>query len=411
MACVGPALVSSTSDEVAYLRSTRAIRERSAVLAGRALAGESEHFVVRPERRPAVVEQVVRTVRALGPIFDAPLHGRLRHFDAGGRRRTHALEARIGDLDPVERARAKVDLIVPSVLLDAGAGPDWGFFDEGVRYTRSEGLAIASLRLFESGALSASGQDLRTHADQLVMMTPSDLGRALQVGRDNPLVGLEGRSLVLTSLGRSITARPDLFPGSRPGGLVDWALSSARRGELPASVLLEALLEGLEEVWPGRVRLAGRPLGDTWAHPALGQGGGGLIPFHKLSQWLTMSLVEPLLEAGLTLTTPGSLTPLAEYRNGGLLLDLGVLELRDEADRREPHTIDSPLVVEWRALTVDLLDQIVPAVADELGLSPASVRCCNLLAWATWAAGRQVARDARPDGGPPLSLVSDGTVF
>ena len=124
-----------------------------------------------------------------------------------------------------------------------------------------------------------------------------------------------------------------------------------------------------------------------------------------------MSLVEPLLEAGLVLTDLGSLTPLAEYRNGGLLLDLGVLELRDEGLRRQPHTIDSPVVVEWRALTVALLDPIVAAVGAELGLEPGAVRTSNLLAWATWAAGREVAREARPDGGPPLPLVSDGTVF
>ncbi len=411
VACVGPAAVSSTSSEIAYLRTARAVRERSALLAGRAFAGGSECFVVRPELQPAVVDRVVRTVRATCPLLDAPLHGRLRHFDAGGRRRTHALDARLVHLDVVERARAKVDLVVPSVLLDAGAGPDWGFSEDGVRYTRSEGLAVASLRLFESGALSASGADLRTEADGIVNIDAARLAAAFQVGAENPLVGLGGRAAMLGALGRALRARPDLFRGARPGGLVDWALKQAHQGQLSAMVVLEAILEGLAAVWPGRIRLNGDPLGDTWSHPALGHGAGALVPFHKLSQWLTMSLVEPLLEAGLVLTDLGSLTPLAEYRNGGLLLDLGVLELRDEGLRRQPHTIDSPVVVEWRALTVALLDPIVAAVGAELGLEPGAVRTSNLLAWATWAAGREVAREARPDGGPPLPLVSDGTVF
>ena len=35
-------------------------------------------------------------------------------------------------------------------------------------------------------------------------------------------------------------------------------------------------------------------MGDVWPHPAI-----GLVPFHKLSQWLSYSLVEPIEGAGL----------------------------------------------------------------------------------------------------------------
>ena len=53
------------------------------------------------------------------------------------------------------------------------------------------------------------------------------------------------------------------------------------------------------------------------------------MPFHKLSQWLTYSLLEPFEWAGVTVTGLDALTGLPEYRNGGLLLDTGVLRLRD----------------------------------------------------------------------------------
>ena len=43
------------------------------------------------------------------------------------------------------------------------------------------------------------------------------------------------------------------------------------------------------------------------------------MPFHKLSQWLAYSLIEPLEEAGIAVTGLDELTALAEYRNGGLL--------------------------------------------------------------------------------------------
>ena len=48
------------------------------------------------------------------------------------------------------------------------------------------------------------------------------------------------------------------------------------------------------------------------------------VPFHKLSQWLTYSLLEPFMET-LHLTFDGLelLTGLAEYRNGGLFVDFG----------------------------------------------------------------------------------------
>ena len=53
--------------------------------------------------------------------------------------------------------------------------------------------------------------------------------------------------------------------------------------------------------------------------------GDGLVPLHKLSQWLAYSLIEPLIEAGFSITEIDGLTGLAEYRNGGLFIDAGVL--------------------------------------------------------------------------------------
>jgi hypothetical protein len=35
----------------------------------------------------------------------------------------------------------------------------------------------------------------------------------------------------------------------------------------------------------------------------------------------------------------------------------------------------------------------------------------RILQGGTWAAGRTIAKRLRPDGGPPLKIISDGTVF
>ena len=137
------------------------------------------------------------------------------------------------------------------------------------------------------------------------------------------------------------------------------------------------------------------------------------MPLHKLSQWLTYSLIEPLQRAGLEVTDIDGLTGLAEYRNGGLFVDLGVLRLRDAADAERAHEVDSALVVEWRALTVALLDRLAGSGSRQARLAtPRSLPLASLLEGGTWAAGRAVGLSrAVADGSPPLKVISDGTVF
>ena len=105
------------------------------------------------------------------------------------------------------------------------------------------------------------------------------------------------------------------------------------------------------------------------------------------------------------------LTGLAEYRNGGLFVDTGVLVLKDPADRDREHPVDGPLVVGWRALTVALLDRLAPRVRERLGVSAESFPLARVLEGGSWAAGRRIAKELRADGGPPLKILSDGTVF
>ena len=94
----------------------------------------------------------------------------------------------------------------------------------------------------------------------------------------------------------------------------------------------------------------------------------GLVPLHKLSQWTTYSLLEPMEAAGLTVTGLDELTGLAEYRNGGLFVDGGVLVPKHEAVVTEAHAPGSAVIVEWRALTVALLDLVAVKVRERLGL-------------------------------------------
>jgi len=62
--------------------------------------------------------------------------------------------------DTKEEARRLVDLFVVSVLLDAGAGNAWKYTEEqsGQTFTRSEGLGVASVHMFQSGLFSSDPQ-------------------------------------------------------------------------------------------------------------------------------------------------------------------------------------------------------------------------------------------------------------
>lgn len=408
----GPDTDADSAVAVGILRSTDTIRARADFLLHRARAGESRWFVVDDDAMSQAADLVATVTRTRYPDLAIPYHSRWRHFEAGGIDRTTDLRAQLAALDPHSQARAMIDLAVVSVLLDAGAGPDWGYVEPttGQRFTRSEGLGVVSWHAFVDGLFSSDPtQPWRVDAAALCSVDEATLGRAFQAGPDNPLVGLAGRVQLLRRLGAALAGQPEVFgPHGRPGGLFD-ALAGPTVG---AHDILVRLLDTLSGVWLADNDIGGIPLGDCWRHPAVpGEGlSQGWMPFHKLSQWLTYSLLEPFEWAGVPVTGLDALTGLPEYRNGGLLLDTAVLRLRDPSDADRTWSVADELVVEWRALTVALLDALAPLVRTRLGLDPEALPLACVLEGGTWAAGRTVAGQLRA-GSPPLSISSDGTVF
>jgi hypothetical protein len=398
------------------LLNAQAVRTRAHHLLGRGLKDELPNFRIDLSRLDATADLVLAVTRKAYPSLDVPFHSRWRHFVRHGEDCWAVLDKQAHWQDKATRARAAFDLAIVSVFLDAGAGPQWHYRDaSGEAIGRSEGLALASLDMFAAGIFSSTPRE-PLRADALERLDTAAVTRGFQVTDSNPLVGVEGRADLLRRLGATVAASPKIFgikDAPRPGGLFDHLVGLAKEGWIDAATILAELLRHLGPIWPSRLTLAGIPLGDCWRHPAMktADATNELVPLHKLSQWLAYSLIEPLQAYGIAVTSIDGLTGLAEYRNGGLFVDSGVLTLRDPQAASREHDVASTLVVEWRALTVALLDEIAARLRDRLHMDAQSLPLAKVLEGGTWATGRALAKERRPDASPPIRVKSDGTVF
>jgi hypothetical protein len=404
------AAVVSAPPELLALRSAAAVRERCARVYDWVAAGRSPHFTLDESRLDATAALVARITREAYPDLVIPHHSRWGHFSAGGHDRWRTLS--LSGLSELDRARAAIDLTVVSVLLDAGAGSAWRYRDAatGETFARSEGLGVASFEMFRVGLFSSHPErPYQVDSKALARLELVQLATAFQVSDRNPLIGLPHRLELLHRLADAL-AQPGFGVDGRPGHLFTRPLMASRPIAAPA--ILASLLDALSGIWPSGLTVDGAALGDAWHHPAIRtqDRSSEIVPFHKLSQWLTYSLIAPFEQAGVTVTDIDGLTGLPEYRNGGLLVDMGVIVPREPLDPAVPHEVGSELIVEWRALTVALLDRLREATARDLGMPTLSMS--QLLQGGTWSAGRAIAAEKRPpDGPPPLSIKADGTVF
>lgn len=410
--------------EVDYLLSPESIRERTHQIYRLCEEGET-HFNFHKDKLKSVAEYVCSVIKENYPNLNIPYHSRWGHFNAGKIDRLSHFFRSIKKYPASEQARIKYDLVLVSVLLDAGAGAAWRYkaTNEDKFYQRSEGLALASFDMFKNGLFSANKDKnpLRVDAQRLLSLSLAELSTGMQISVDNPLDGLEGRLELLRSLGRVMLSKADFFQEQRPGSLIDYLLKSSglsdlnskdgEKVQIEAKKILRTVLLALGEIWPGRIVLAGQNLGDAWHYLPLGEGDKTIIPFHKLSQWLSYSLVEPLEALGLEVAGLDKLTGLAEYRNGGLFIDAGILTLKDPSLAKVKLNPGHPLIIEWRAMTIQLLDQVAELIRLQLSLKAVDFPLVKILEGGTWWAGRRLALQRRPDMSPPLSITTDGTVF
>jgi hypothetical protein len=402
---------------VAWLTSPMAVMERCNSIYEAGRAGDLEHFRVVEDRLGEAARYVARVIEERHPDLAVPPHARWRHFTVAGRDLWQEL-ARGLDEDAHGLARIRFDLAVVSVLLDAGAGPDWYYrhAPTGTNLSRSEGLAVASFEAFRAGVFSSDPRrPLMADADGLKFLEEDKLAHAFQVSPANPLPGLANRAALLRKLGHSLGEYVAIRAGEapRPAAIFDMLVDKSVDGAVSVLDLFGELQRVIGPIWPGRLHLDGTNLGDTWPHPkAGGEGpGAGLVPFHKLCQWMCYSLLEPAEDAGLRFSDTSVLTPLAEYRNGGLIVDLGLIEPKHARVLDHVHRPGDEIVVEWRALTVPFILAIAENLRQYFAMDQDQLPLAAVLEGGTWWAGRKIAAEKRPGGPPPIRVVSDGTVF
>lgn len=397
------------------LRDPRTIRARAQTILNLAKQDKLTHFALDTEKMTDTASFVIDVIQDQYPTLDVPYHSRWRHFEAGGIDRIQKMQSQLNTLSSNERGKVLYELVIISVFLDAGAGQAWRYKEADTEYSRSEGLALASLALYQNGCFSAKpNEPLRVDAERLIAFSEQDLQDGFQVRASNPLEAVSGRVALLNRLGTAIKEN-QLYFGTegRLGDFYIYVSSLAHNHILETVHIFQAVLGAFNAIWPTRLSFHGTPLGDVWKHPGLktATADSEYIPFHKLSQWLTYSLIEPLEQAGVTVTELEALTGLPEYRNGGLLIDTGLLRLKNPDNALQAHEPSSELVVEWRALTVALLDELAELIRNNLKKSTTELPLAKILQGGTWEAGRRIAKQKRPQGIPPIQIISDGTVF
>ncbi|MEN9629235.1 MAG: hypothetical protein RJA10_2462, partial [Pseudomonadota bacterium] len=317
---------STRRDLLSVLRHPRTIRARCAAVTQAVAEDRSGWFRLDRSRLPEAAARVVAVMRRRFPDLQIPYHSRWRHFEAGGVDRKAELDAATAHLSPADRARAQFDLTVVSVLLDAGAGPQWSFIERasaalpaaalpvdrvsrddllsmldqatgakaaptdgqapapsepvavaasapadatGVqRHTRSEGLGVASFRAFMAGAFSSDkAQPCRVDAAALRQVDAAVLRAIFQASPSNPLVGLEGRAGLLQRLGDALVAEAALDGGpARPALLFDRLTAGGSASTVSASDLLLHVLQALGPIWTSGSTVMGVRAGDVWEH-------------------------------------------------------------------------------------------------------------------------------------------------
>ncbi|GAA5814308.1 hypothetical protein MFLAVUS_007802 [Mucor flavus] len=429
-----------------FLLGLSSVRERCYKVQEAANRNRLIHFDVDSTKLDDMIQFVVLIIkRDFDSPSDIPVYSRWRHFDIGGNPRlTNLMKSwtALGQ-SSLEQTRKLIDILVVACLMDMKPCQSYVYTEHatGRVWKRKDGIAVAILDMFLSGTFSSdSSQPHRVDSEALSTISYETVSRGLQFSHHNEFTGIAERVELLNHLGLVLQRRKDYFGDAvqRPGNMMDYLLDhpntiKTKKGPLISIETIWPVVQEMGELWASEDGIGGTPgLGDVWPCKAIGTE-DNMVSFHKLSQWLVYSLIEPMEKLlGATIEGTDLLTPLPDYCNGGFLIDTGFLTLKTaDYDRgiRNYHTnsllpsqpkvevapmfdMSDPVVTEWRALTIAYLDVVAERVRQSFRLSKKLLSLSQLIQGGTWSAGRELAEISRPNTHePPIVIKIDKRVI
>ncbi len=310
-------------------------------------------------------------------------------------------------------------------------------------FSGSTGLALATFRAFVAGAFSAAkAHPCRADAATLRHVDVAALRAMLQGTPQNPNLGLEGRAGLLSRWGQMLQSRPGVGGAqARPCDLVPaLATPAGAAAEIEATALLGELLRASAATW-ATAPVQGLPAGDVWAHRWAGEavgsdatsnanagenagenakpgadqhtdlGTGGWVPLHAAAQAMVGALALPLHKAGCRVVGLQHLTASADHGTSSLLLAAGVIVPRQQQLLARSLKLSDEAVVECRALTVALFDELTAKVRTLLQRPPGAAAVALTAAEVVQATAAVLAPGAASSFSATLTIEGDGALF
>ncbi|CAO3634705.1 unnamed protein product [Cunninghamella echinulata] len=438
-----------------YLTSLEAVRERCFRVQQIANKNQLNYFDVDTSKMDDVVQFVVALIKRDYNANPAqmPTYGQWRHFDVGGRPRIDNLMNAWSTLGqpPLEQTKRIIDLFIIACLLDVETvchNKSWSYCEQltGRTYGGTEGIAVAVLDMFTAGVFSSDPRDPhRVDADALNLISIEALYDGFQLDAHNKLLGIEERLDLVKHLSNVLKSQSSYFGLDtipRPDYLLSHSTTiKTKKGPLIHLETLWPVILEMGEFWASQDDKGGsQGLGDVWPCSVLnGQSSTSTnstehyVPFHKLTQWMIYSLIEPMEKLlGATIEGKDMLTPLPDYCHGGLLMDTGLISLKPKELERGVENykknamlpgqskvevspmfeLNDPVVIEWRALTIGFLEIIADRVREALNMNRSTLSLSKLMESGTWSAGRELAEISRPNTHqPPIIIKMDKYVL
>ena len=356
-------MTSSTDTErklppLTMLRLPAAVRDRCWMLLAGVELGKSPLYELNGPGLTAVTVAVADLVRRkhanLVPPLDTCWLTLRRQAPDDLEKLADALQA----ADAVERARSGFDL----ALLDTTVSPSGG-----------SGSVTELMRAYAEGSFSAD-------PDKPLRLDPKGLNQWL----DSAPGWIDEVPCAVTRLKRlagCLNGDEGTGEALPFRGLLNRLIARANNGTLSALQLLDSVHPLALCLHSEGAKLGGTSLGDVWRHPAIRTGDKTreLLPFHAFAQRLSLSFVEPLAEAGITVTELGQLTAPATHQICSDFLTLGVIRCRHTAIGRLAHPTSSDIVVELRALSVALADRLADHLCAELRITTTDLPVVRIL--------------------------------